>query len=120
MIWNNILNMAPPGTVIPKPAAKGDFVVDRIGKRRGETALIYTVPNHKNPKKPYKKGITISEFERAHQKLVIDGEFTRRWFRKNMPRCNSEGGCNFTTIGGLFVLIGEAEYIGIGVYTRIN
>jgi hypothetical protein len=58
MIYERIIQIARPGTVIPKPAAKADFLVKDIGTRRGERALIYSIPNHQNPGKPYHKGIT--------------------------------------------------------------
>ena len=120
MIFERVLKMAPSGTVIPKPAAKQPFKVKGVGTRRGEPALIYYVPNHKNPKKPNQKGINISEIETAYKQLVSNGTFTREWFRNNMPACNAEGGCNFTTIGGFFILLGEAEYIGNGEYRRLG
>ena len=118
MIFERIVEVAPSGTVIHKPAAKKDFIVKGLGKRRGEIALIIYIPNHKNPEKPYEKGINNSEIESAYRQLINTGNFTRSWFVKNLPACNSEGGCNFTTIGGLFVLLGEAEYTGNGVYRK--
>lgn len=119
MIFERILQIAPSGTVIPKPEAKGEFRIKRLGTRRGERALIYTIPNHKNPEKPYEKGITASEFEIAYEELVASGEFTRQWFKRHLPKCEAEGTCNFTTIGGLFVLLGEAAYERQGVYRRV-
>ena len=98
------------GAIIPKPDAKADFVVKRLGSRRGETALIYTIPNHSNPKKPYEKGISGSEWEAAYEQIYSAGEFSRKWFNQSMPACAKEGGCNFTTIGGLFTLLGFTEY----------
>jgi len=66
-ILENIFTNITVGTVIPKPDAKKDFIVKGWGKRRGEDALIYFIPNHKNPDKPYQKGITKSEFEESYQ-----------------------------------------------------
>lgn len=97
-----------PGTVIPKPEAKEDFVVKGWGKRNGETALIYLIPNHSDPGKPYQKGITLQEWEQAYRHLHSTGSFTRKWFNANMPRCSKEGSCNFTTIGGIFSCFGLA------------
>ncbi len=51
--------------VIPKPAAQADFTVKGWGKRRGEDALIYRIPNHTDPTHPYEKGITVSEWRQA-------------------------------------------------------
>lgn len=119
MVFRRVLRIAPAGTVIPKPAARGDYRVKGVGMRRGERALIYSVPNHKNPQKPYEKGITCGEFERAYDELVASGELTRQWFNQHLPECSAEGGCNFTTIGGLLVLLGEAVYEKQGVYRRV-
>jgi len=107
-----------PGTIIPKPAARADFVVKRVwGVRRGENALIYTIPNHNTPTKPYRKGITESEWVHAFEHLTDAGDFSRSWFERSMPACAKEGGCNFTTIGGIFELLGHATYER-GTYRR--
>ena len=101
------------GTVIPKPEVRGDSIVKCWGRRRGERALVYKIPNHKDRKKPYayEKGITESEWVEAHNRLNESGEITRKWFRCAMAQCNAEGSCNFTTIGGVFELLGVARYV---------
>lgn len=104
---------------IPKPAAKSDFKIKGEGKRRGEEALIYIIPSHSDKQSHYEKGITRTEFEFAHQQLTQTGEFTRDWFNKNLKDCAKEGGCNFTTIGGLFVLLNDAEYKERGIYRKV-
>ena len=110
MIIEQIRRIAQPGTVIPKPDAKADFIVKGWGRRRGENSLIYFIPNHINPRSPYEKGITESEWEQAYQQIIKNGEFSRTWFNQNMKACDKEGGCNFTTIGGIFELLGIAYY----------
>ena len=112
----DIERVVRPGTVIPKPQAKADFIFKRWGKRRGEHAFIYTIPNHKTPTNPYEKGITDSEWEQAAEHLMSAGNFTRSWFEQSMTPCAKEGGCNFTTVGGIFELIGYAVYDSPGVY----
>jgi hypothetical protein len=114
------LRRLSPGTVIPKPEAKEQFTVKGWGKRNGETALIYFIPNHGHPRKPYEKGITATEWDQAYHRLLTTGEFTRAWFNTHMPRCSKEGACNFTTIGGIFSLLGVAAYESRGVYRRID
>ncbi len=118
MIFEHMLRIAPPGTVIPKPEAKGEFRVKGLGMRRGEKAIINTIPNHQRPERPYEKGINISEFEAACKQLMTAGALTRQWFKDNLPGCESEGSCNFTTVGGLFVLLGKAKYAERGIYAR--
>ena len=118
MIVGRIRRSVTAGTVIPKPEAEADFVVKAWGRRRGETAPVYSIPNHRNPSKPYEKGITESEFEKALRELQNSGEFTRSWFNKHLAACAKEGACNYTTIGGIFELLGEAQYSSRGVYEQ--
>lgn len=120
MLFNRILRIAHPGMNIPKPAARGSFKVKGVGKRRGEDALIYMIPNYSNPRKPHEKGITASEFERAYARLQSAGELTKQWFKRHLPQCDAEGSCNFTTVGGLFVLMGEAVYEVRGKYRKTS
>ena len=116
MIIERIRNQISSGTEIPKPNPKGKFVVKGWGRRRGAEALVYFIPNHSNPSKPYEKGITVPEFEAAHEQLQTSGELTRQWFDQHLSACAREGSCNFTTVGGIFELLGDAHYIGNGIY----
>ena len=117
MIIKQLKELVHNGTVIPKPDAKADFVVKCWGKRRGENALIYFIPNHNKPNKPYQKGITESEWRKAYQQIINTGIFSREWFNNNMQSCNEEGTCNFTTIGGIFELVGIAVHER-GIYRK--
>ena len=107
-----------PGTVIPKPEARANSVAKRWGRRRGERALVYTIPNHRDERRPSEKGITESEWVQAYGHLTATGQLTRKWFEREMPECNREGGCNFTTIGGIFELLGIATYAQRGTYMK--
>ena len=108
-----------PGTIILKPQARADFIVKGWGVRRAERALIYTIPNHKTPIRPYQKGVTVSEWVQAFEHLINAGDFSRSWFERSMPACAKEGGCNFTTIGGIFSILGHASY-DRGTYRSIR
>jgi hypothetical protein len=101
-----------------KPDANADFKIKGWGKRRNSPALIYLIPNHKTPEKPYQKGITEQELEDAYTELTASGEFTREWFNQNLTACAEEGPCNFTTIGGIFEILGVAQYSDRGVYVK--
>lgn len=118
-IVQEVERVATPGMVIPKPAAGGEFIVKGWGTRRGETVLIYTIPNHKNPGRPYPKGITCSEWRMAFDQLSNTGEFSRKWFDEQLPACAKEGSCNFTTIGGIFEQLGHARHER-GVYRKVD
>ncbi|WP_057462792.1 hypothetical protein [Pseudovibrio sp. POLY-S9] len=111
------LQRIPAGSLIPKPNAQAPFTVKGWGKRRGERALIYNIPNHQNPHRPHSKGITISEWEVVATYLFEHRQLSRRWFNETLPACAKEGGCNFTTIGGVFEMLGLAEYQGNGLYS---
>jgi len=119
MIVDKIKANIPPMTIIPKPKAKSDFIVKGWGKRREENALIYKIPNNKNPKRPYEKGITESEWTLAYNQLKKTGDFTRDWFNENLPACAKEGSCNFTKIGGIFEKLELAKYTSDGIYKKI-
>lgn len=110
MIVQKIEQRIHKGTIIPKPAAKAEFVVKGWGTRRREKALIYRIPNHRDSHKPYEKGITVSELEQAYEQIAKTGKLRGDWFKRNMKRCAQEGYCNFTTIGGIFELLGVAVY----------
>jgi hypothetical protein len=119
MLERRIRAAAPPGTVIPKPAARRPFRVTGDGVRRGQPALIYSIPNHTDRRSPYQKGVTWQELDRAYAQLLRSGELTTGWFRRHLTACYEEGSCNFTTVGGLFQLLGEAAYERRGVYVRV-
>jgi hypothetical protein len=118
MITDLIRLKIQPTTVIPKPEAKGEFTVKGWGKRRNQVALVYRIPNHNFPSHPYEKGITEHEFETAYKQIMQSGTLTRQWFNSNLASCAKEGGCNFTTIGGIFELLGVARRSERGAYTR--
>ncbi|MEE9615066.1 MAG: hypothetical protein V3W31_09010 [Thermodesulfobacteriota bacterium] len=106
-----------PGAVIPKHKGGGKLTVKDWGRRRNEKALIYLIPNPKNPKKPSQKGITEAEFEQAYTRIMLHGEFTREWFDENMKESAKEAATNFTAIGGIFEMVGIADYDS-GAYKR--
>jgi hypothetical protein len=119
MIVDQIRMNIKPGTIIPKPKTNA-HTVKGWGKRRDQDALIYRMPNHNNPSKPGEKGITSLEFSAAYDQLIKTGSFTHKWFENTLKECKKEGPCNFTTIGGIFKLLGKAEYKKQGTYVRIS
>jgi hypothetical protein len=120
MISDRIRLSIQPNTIVPKPKAAANFTIKGWGKRRGQEALIYFIPNHNDPAKPYQKGITSAEFTAAFNELLKSDELTRHWFNSQLTACAKEGGCNFTTIGGIFQLLGIATYAGNGSYLRVK
>ncbi len=106
------------GKRIPKPETD-PYKVKGWGTRRGEKALIYFIPSLKHPTKPYQKGINLDEWQQAHQRIKNGEDFSREWFNEKMSDCAKEGGCNFTTIGGVFLEWGLVEYKR-GVYSPMK
>lgn len=118
MMIERIKSDIRPGTIIPKPQSAGEYRVVGWGQSRGEDALVYSIPARLSGGKASKKRIKISDFKAAYHVLVKTGEFTHSWFKENLPDCAKDGSCNFTTIGGIFELLGEAQYAGRGVYLK--
>ncbi len=92
----------------------------------GEFALIYWMPGgHKNPK-GHKRNIKESEWNKAYNQLMTAGCFRLSWFKANMRanigKCNRGGNCNFHAIGGVFCVMGIANFAGKykGMYLKIT
>jgi len=102
------------GMLIPKPFSELPCSVKGYGLRRGEKAVIYIIPGRKNPNNTHEKGINFSEFIEAYKHLNILGDLSSDWFELNLPDCKKEGNCNFTTLGGIFELLGLAYSKKIG------
>lgn len=117
MIIDAIKKRLTKGTVVPKPNTN-EHVVIGWRRRRCEDALIYGIPNRSDRKRPHQKGITVSEFRAGYDRLISEGELTHEWFRQDLKACADEGSCNFTTLGGVFVLLGYADYCRRGRYCR--
>ncbi len=107
------------GVVIPKSQEKGDFIIKGEGIKRKEKALIYKIPSNSEKQNYYEKGITEKEYKISYQQLLDKSKFTRDWFNKNFSNCAKEGSCNFTTIGGLFILQKYATYSERGIYKKV-
>ena len=112
-----IIEKTPLGTVIPKPKTDRQKVIG-WERSRGEKALVYSIPNKNDEARPSKKRIKASDFQAAYNVLIKTGEFTRIWFEQNLQDCDKDGDCNFTTIGGIFCLLGDAWYCRRGVYCK--
>jgi hypothetical protein len=108
-IWARISDVTP-GTAVPRPRVNCE--VSRFGVRKSEQALFYKSAHHE-------KNIRRSEFEIAHKQLCGAGELTRKWFEQCMPVRAKQDPCNFTTMGGVFVLLGDALHDpGRGAYRK--
>jgi len=117
-ILERIKKATPPGTKIPKPESDESYIVVGWGTSRGEEALVYELPVKPTSMKASQKRIHASAFRFADEVLKTTDEITRSWFAANFPELERDGSCNFTTLGGIFELLGLAVYEGRGVYRR--
>ena len=115
MIFQRITSTVRPGATLPGTK----YTVKGLGKRRGESALVYRIGSRTPGARPSEKGITKSEFEQAYSQLVTAGRFTRKWFEANLGRSAVEAPCNFKVMGGVFVMLGIASYKR-GEFTSTN
>lgn len=105
---------------IPKPETNNEFKILRVGIRRNQPAIIYSIPSHINENIHYEKGITYSEFSSVLNELFNTGYVTRTWFNDNLPECAKEGSCNFTSLCGILELLGYCKYSEKGKYEAIK
>ena len=117
-ILNRIKKVAVAGTVIPKPMSSQGYVVVGWGISRGEEALVYRIPTKTGAGKASTKRVPSSVFEAADAVLAATGEITHSWFATAFPQVHADGACNFTTLGGVFELLGEVVYAEPGRYRR--
>jgi hypothetical protein len=109
----------PPSGKLPGT----QYAVKGLGKRNGEKAIVYYIPNSKRPTEPDEKGFTSSELCHAHRQLLSSREFARSWFNSEIERAKFSGGapCNFLAIGAVFVGLGLAtKQRGLFIYKPQN
>jgi hypothetical protein len=100
-IFSETVRTFPPGAKLPGT----EYTVKGLGKRQGEKAIVYYVPNSKHPNKPDEKGFTSSELCHAYSQLLSAKGFARAWFNSEVERGKFSSGapCNFLAIGAVFV-----------------
>ena len=92
------------------------YTIKGLGKRHGEDATVYLVPNRKDPMNPSPKGFAASELRCAYRQLSSSREFTRTWFNSAMRECARGAPCNFYAIGAVFAGLKLADK-GHGLFT---
>lgn len=104
---NYVLKLCKNKTPVPKPNGETILTMsDKIGQDRFQ----YTLGEDR------KKSIPFATLFGCYEKLTTDGELKRQWFATEFKAEHSSSPCNFTTIGGIFVKMGIAEYFGNGIY----
>src|ERR1017187_2252716 len=113
MTWEEsyqALKRLPIGTSIPKVESTKNYQIKAWYYKDGEEQFSYTVAN---------KAFPVSWICGCFEELRKTGELRTAWFRESFYDGEDLGGCNFTTIGGLFILIGIAKRARKGLYVSI-
>ena len=116
-IQQHVERLVRAKAIVPKPQSTETYRLVRIGKSRGARALIYELPKRPESKRVSTKRIPLSVFEECANQLSGTGSLTRTWFIDHYPKLESDGTCNFTTVGGVLQLLGLALYSRPGEYT---
>lgn len=120
MIIDEIKKVAKVGVRIPKPKEDSDYrVKEWVQGVEGREVLRYSFPTRSNPNKLYTKPITEGELTASYNKLIDTGELRTKWYKQKFSDIYCKHPCNFTTIGGVFVLIRKAKYVKRGLYEKI-
>ena len=112
MTWDEFdswLRRLKPGACIPKPESRERYQFLGWVRVGGDECFAYSVANKAIPKWWIRDCLT---------ELMQTGELRTKWFRKTFYGSKDLGGCNFTTIGGLFTMAGVARRAARGLYLR--
>jgi len=111
-LMQKIYAAVPDGATIRKP--RSESVAHWRKDPDGEKTLFYFLPGGAP------KYIPPAAFIEANRLLCETGEFVRTIFNRNdeFKKMAGHSPCNFTVIGGVFVHLGEAEYVERGVYRK--
>ncbi len=104
-------------TAISKP--KGGYIfIENIGNTKidgvEKEGFQYSVDS-KN-----KKYVPFDTLFLCYKRIFAFGELTTEWFKTTFPKEYKDRPCNFTTIGGVFILLGIAVYKNSGIYKKID
>ena len=95
------------GINIPKPENRPCIIIC-IQENNENCFLKYSTGNSG-------KIVSKAEFRGAY-KVLETCCFTKKWYTENFHKQSKNKSCNYTTIGGIFILLGIAEYIPKGKY----
>ncbi len=115
-IQQHVERLVREKAIVPKPQSTETYRLVRIGKSRGARALVYELPKRPESKRVSTKRIPLPVIEECAHRLFCTGSIKRTWFAEHYPQLESDGTCNFTTVGGVLQLLGLARYSGLGEY----
>ena len=105
-LFRKIKNTFPVGTIIPRP--KKNTIVISYGFSGNFEYLCYRIGSDN------KGEITEMDFDEASFELIKSGKLTRSWFVST----GNPKPCDYTTLGGIFILLSMATYKGKGIYLK--
>ena len=100
----------PPNTEVKKP----NSIAYTDGWSENAEGLRYKFGSMRT------KIVRVKLFEMALVELRATSQLTRGWFKTTFPKEQKSAPCNFTTIGGVFELLGLVKYAGSGKYVIVN
>lgn len=109
-----VVELYKNNTPIPKPNTSARILKVAVANIHGEEkdSFYYSIGSSK------KKPVPFDTLYAAYQRLTETGTFSRAWYKETFPVEVADCPCNFTTIGGVFIVLGFAEYMENGVYRR--
>jgi hypothetical protein len=113
-IWDEVKSLKI-GTAIPKVEEGKSAKLIEFTKSNGDESFKYSIGENGNGKCVLK-----SEIEESFTILQTSGKFTREWHKEHFPQLESGRPCNFTTIGGIFELLGYAKYASRSEYDKTD
>ena len=114
---NVICDLYKNETQIPKP--EGGFVkIVNIGVTKIAGVFYDAFQYEMSDEKSYRKYVSYNSFFESYNRLETTGSFNREWFKNKFSNEYKGRPCNVTTIGGIFVFLGIAEYRNNEYVTR--
>lgn len=110
-----VVELCKNNTPIPKTKGRYTHILKvAIAKIHGEEkdSFYYSIGSSSI------KAVPFDTLYAAYRRLTETGTFSRAWYKETFPAEAEDYPCNFTTIGGVLVVLGFAEYIENGVYRR--
>ncbi|MCI6952658.1 MAG: hypothetical protein MR839_01975 [Spirochaetia bacterium] len=109
-----VVELYKNNTLIPKPNTSARILKIAVANIHGEEkdSFYYLIGSSRT------KAVPFDTLYAAYQRLTETGTFSRAWYRETFPAEARSRPCNFSTIGGVLVVLGFAEYMKNGVYRR--
>lgn len=118
MITDQLPQLAPPGTRIPRRSSPAYRVENWSPTPDGCFELTYTGLGQNDAPQPDTKTITAQEIQAVFSHLLDFGELSRDWYEVEFPTISYRQPTNFAVLGGLLQYLGAARRIESGLYRK--